>query len=123
MKNNNENSSSSPQTQVDVQPNVGVVEIPPDTLNRPELQGAEIVDESDVGEENANCITFLPKDNYFRIRPETTLKSTTQIICAGHYSASNLSVKYCYPLYFPMNHHLHMPNVFLTHDKDLLTWY
>ena len=61
LNNDNGHASSSPRTQVDIQPNVDVVKIPSDTLNRPELQWAEIVDESDVVQESANCIAFLPK--------------------------------------------------------------
>ena len=51
------------------------------------------------------------------MRPETTLKSTTQIICPEHHLISNLSASGCYPLYFSTNNHLPVPNVFLTHNK------
>ena len=109
--------SSSPHTQGERDPLLDVVDISQDTLNRPDLQDAEIGGESDLMMESVHSIMFLPKGNRYHAHPDFTLKSLTQITFPEHPARMTPSIHDCAPLYFTMNCLLPVPNVFLTQDR------
>ena len=73
----NDVSSASDHSRVNEQPHLDVAGDLPDTLNYPELQDAEVVDESDEAHESLNCTMFRSEDSYFHIHPGTKLEPTT----------------------------------------------
>ena len=112
--NKNEASSSS-QTQI--QSDLDAISVPPDPLRSSELPETEACYESDMVGKNVHFVMFSPKGNHFRIHPETTLQSTTQIIRPEHFARESFGLKPLPPPPPVFSHESSFPLAKYLHDS------
>ena len=121
----NENGDNDPSSASDVTPETSgnqldIAVLHSETLNRHELEAPEVGDVPITSNDLESGVMLRPEDNYSAIHPGSTTDSATYATCHEHNWENSLSLNDRAPLYFPTNHPLPIPNLFVTsnyHDS------